>query len=280
MKKFIFIAALAVNGLVASECAGIYGNGTIELSLATGSPGELGLVEALANEFVKDKDAKLCWIKAGSGKSLSLLKDKDVNMIMVHAPEAEISAVKEGWAKDRVLIGSNEFYIIGPRSDPAGVRNAKNVVEAYRAIANTKSPFYTRADNSGTHKKELSIWEMSGIKPSGEWYKENKDFMLATLLKADENGVYFMSDSSTWAAAIKDIKNSDILFRGDEYLVNTYSALRQNSDSTPEDRLAKEFIEFVVSKDGQEIIANFGKDRYSEPLYNDAEYARKYFIAE
>lgn len=280
MKKLILGAVFAMSTVLAAECTAVYGDGTNELTLATGSPGELGLVEALANEFVKDRDAKLCWIKAGSGKSLSLLKDKDVNMIMVHAPEAEIKAVKEGWAKDRVLIGTNEFYIIGPKSDPAGIRNAKNVVEAYRIIANTQSPFYTRADNSGTHKKELSIWEMSGIKPSGEWYKENKDFMLATLLKADENGVYFMTDSSTWAAAIKDIKNSDILFRGDVYLVNTYSALRQNSDSTLGDKLAGEFIEFVVSKDGQEIIGNFGKDRYLEPLYNDAEYARKYFIAE
>ncbi|WP_033916256.1 substrate-binding domain-containing protein [Campylobacter sputorum] len=278
MKRFIFGLFFVMSGLMGAQCEAIYGNGAIELKLATGSPGELGLVEVLVNEFSKAKNVKVCWIKAGSGESLDMLKNSKVDIIMVHAPKSEIAAIKDGWAIQRTLIGSNEFYIIGPKSDPAGIKNAKNVSQAYKMISDTKSPFYTRADNSGTHKKELSIWKMAGVKPHGDWYIKNKDFMLSTLLKADKNGVYFMTDSSTWAVAIKDIKNSAILFRGDIHLINTYSALRKNSNKTDGDKMAKEFINFVASQKGQKIIRDFGKNKYSQSLYNDAAYAKKYFI--
>lgn len=280
MKKVVLSAVLAFSLAAANECSGIYGDGKIQLKLATGSPGELGLVEVLAKNFSQNNNTQICWIKAGSGKTLELLKDKKVDIAMVHAPKAEIEAVKNGWANDRTLIGSNEFYIIGPKSDPAGIKEAKNVVEAYTKIANTKSLFYTRADNSGTHKKELSIWKMAGITPNGEWYQENKDFMLATLKKADENLAYFMSDSSTYAVAKNKLKNSEVLFSGDAYLINTYSALKQPDDDSVENKKAKEFIEFVASNKGQNIIRNYGKENYGEALYNDATYAQKYFIKE
>lgn len=278
MKKIILSSAALAFSLNASSCTDIYGNGKLELKLATGSPGELGLLKVLSESFSKENDTKICWIKAGSGKSLALLEDKKIDIAMVHAPKAEIQAIKDGWAEQRTLIGSNEFYIIGPKDDPAGIKGAKSVAQAYSQISNSKSLFYTRADNSGTHKKELSIWKMAKIEPKGSWYVPNKDFMLATLLKADKTGGYFMSDSSTWVVAKKDIKNSEILFSGDLYLVNTYSALKQSGLETKNKQKAKDFIDFVASKKGQEIIRNFGKKEYSEAIYNDAEYARKYFI--
>ncbi|MFC2429424.1 MAG: substrate-binding domain-containing protein [Campylobacter sp.] len=280
MKKSICIAILLCASLMASECTAVYGDGKTELKLATGSPGELGLLEVLSNEFSKANDTKICWIKAGSGQALELLKNKKIDIAMVHAPKAEISAVKEGWATQRTLIGSNEFFIVGPKSDPAKIKTAQSATEAYTDIAKSQSLFYTRADNSGTHKKELSIWKMANIAPQGQWYEANKDFMLATLLKADKNGAYFMSDSSTWVVAKKDIKSSEILFRGDKYLINTYCALRQNDSDTAESKKSKDFIDFVASSAGQEIIKNYGKDRYGEGLYNDAAYAQKYFISE
>ncbi|MGP1485193.1 MAG: substrate-binding domain-containing protein [Campylobacter sp.] len=261
------------------EYKDVYGNGKIELKVATGSPGELGLLEVLANEFTKFSDTKICWVKAGSGESLGLLKDKMIDVAMVHSPSVEISAIKEGWATQRTLLGSNEFYIIGPKSDPANIKSAKSAVEAYIKIATSKSAFYTRADLSGTHKKELLIWQKAGISPQGDWYKQNKDFMLATLLKADKNGVYFMSDSSTWVVAKALIKSSEILFRNDEILINVYCALRQNSANSLQSDKAKEFIEFVASNQGQEIMRNFGKDKYGQSIYNDAQYAKNYFIA-
>lgn len=256
----------------------IYGNGKTQLKIATGSPGELGLLQILSESFCEKNDVQICWIKAGSGEGLALLKNKQIDIAMVHAPSSEIQAIKDGWAEQRTLIGSNEFYIIGDKNDPACVKKAKNVVEAYTRVYDSKSLFYTRADNSGTHKKELSIWEMAKLQPKGSWYVTNKDFMLATLMKADETCGYFMSDSSTWVVAKKYIKNSEILFSGDLCLINTYSALKQNGLETLEKQKAKEFIEFVASEDGQDIIRNFGKKEHGEAIYNDFLYAKKYFI--
>jgi hypothetical protein len=169
----------------------------------------------LAEKFAGENDASMCWVKAGSGQSLKLLKAKEVNMVMVHAPAAEKKAVEEGWALKRTLIGSNEFYIVGPAADPAGISGAKDAADAYRRIAEKKSLFFSRGDNSGTHKKEMDAWKNAGVTPSGDWYVVTKDFMMATLKRADKEGGYFMTDSSTWVAARKELSNLKILFRGD-----------------------------------------------------------------
>ena len=273
----IVLTTVALCSLVfGANCTERYGKGSLEVKLATGSPGELGLVKVLAEEFAKTNDITLCWIKAGSGESLSFLKKKEVDIIMVHAPKGEKDAVKEGWASDRSLIGSNEFYITGPAKDPALIKDSSSVVEAYSRIAARQALFYTRADNSGTHKKELDIWKKANITPTGAWYTANKDFMLATLKKADTTGAYFMTDSSTWVAAKKELKNLKILFRGDIFLVNTYNALKQNGADTPQQKMSEKFIEFVAKGGGQEIIRTFGKELYGEAIYNDAAYAKKY----
>lgn len=273
----IVLTTVALCSLVfGANCTERYGKGSLEVKLATGSPGELGLVKVLAEEFAKTNDITLCWIKAGSGESLSFLKKKEVDIIMVHAPKGEKDAVKEGWASDRSLIGSNEFYITGPAKDPALIKDSSSVVEAYSRIASKQALFYTRADNSGTHKKELDIWKKANITPTGAWYTANKDFMLATLKKADTTGAYFMTDSSTWVAAKKELKNLKILFRGDIFLVNTYNALKQNGSDTPQQKMSEKFIEFVAKGGGQEIIRTFGKELYGEAIYNDAAYAKKY----
>lgn len=271
--KIILLGFLSLQGVYAMECSAIYGKGKKELKLATGSPGELGLLEALANAFDKKYSSKICWYKAGSGETLEMLKNKEIDIALVHAPVAEKEALKEGWAKNRTLIGSNEFYILGPKDDPAGIKNAKSAKEAYEKIAQKQALFYTRADDSGTHKKELSIWKSAGIEPKGAWYVANKDFMLATLKKADDTKGYFMSDSSTYKLAKKELKNLKLLFSKDKVLINTYVAMTKPDPS----KLALEFVNFISSKEGQKIIADYGKDKYKESLYEDANYAKKYF---
>ena len=205
-----------------------------------------------------------------------MLKDKEVDMIMVHAPAAEKKAVQDGWATRRTLIGSNEFYLVGPASDPAKIAQAKDALDAYTRIAQAKAKFFSRGDNSGTHKKELSIWEKTGIKPCGDWYIVTRDFMTATLKRADAENGYFMTDSSTWAAEKKTVPNLKILFRGDKMLVNTYHALAQPAGATPGAATAAKFIDFVKSARGQQIIRDYGKEKYGEGLYNDAAYAQQY----
>jgi tungstate transport system substrate-binding protein len=272
----IFTAVMTGYSFAQDNCTKIYGTGSTIMGLATGSPGELGLVEVLANEFNKTHDSRLCWKKAGSGASLMLLKDKNVDFIMVHAPAAEKQAVQEGWAVKRHLIGSNEFYIVGPATDPAGISKAKSAADAYAKIAAAKAKFYSRGDNSGTHKKEMAIWKKAAIQPSGDWYTVTKTFMMATLKMADENNGYFMTDSSTWVAAKKEINNIKILFRGDPFLINTYHTLCQPEGATAGQPYAAEFIDFIVSEKGQNLVRSYGVKEYGEGLYNDAAYAKQY----
>jgi tungstate transport system substrate-binding protein len=179
--------------LAQEKCDAVYGNGKNKFSLATGSPGELGILKVLGEAFAKGKK---------------------VDMIMVHAPAAENKAIADGWATKRMLIGSNEFYIVGPAVDPAKISEAKSAADAFQRIASAKAKFFSRGDNSGTHKKETDVWQKSGVVPSGPWDIVTKDFMTATLKRADQEKGYFMTDSSTWAAESKSIPNLKILFRG------------------------------------------------------------------
>jgi len=270
------VLSLASLATASDNCDGIYGTGTHQFSVATGSPGELGLLKVLAEEFGKKYGTTLCWMKAGSGASLKLLKERKVDSILVHAPAAEKKAVEEGWAIKRTLIGSNEFFIVGPVEDPANIAVAKSAAEAYQKIANAKATFLSRGDNSGTHKKELAIWQKAGISPAGSWYIVTEEFMMATLKKANEVKGYFMTDSSTWVAGKKELPNLKILFRGDPFLVNTYHGLCQPSGATPGQEYAAKFIDFLGSQEGQHIIATYGKDLYGEGIYNDAAYAKQF----
>ena len=274
----VVLALLAVPslGLAQVKVAQTYGAGPNVFTLATGSPGELGLLKLLGEAFASKNGATLKWVKAGTGESLDLLKAKAVDMVMVHAPAKVDQAVKDGWAVNKTLIGSNEFFIVGPASDPAGIVKAKTAKDAYADIAKAQKKFFSRGDNSGTHQKETSIWKAVGIEPSGPWYVVTKEFMTATLKRANEEGGYFMTDSSTWVAEKKSLPKLTILFRGDKMLVNTYHALAQPAGATPGAKTAAAFIDFVASKEGQDIIRSFGKAEHGEALYNDAEYAKKY----
>ena len=254
----------------------IYGKGAKSFTLATGSPGELGLLQALGEAFDKKEGARLVWIKAGSGASLKLLKNAQVDMIMVHAPDAVNKAITEGWAVNRTLIGSNEFYIVGPKNDPASIKISSSGADAYLKIANTQSKFISRGDNSGTHQKEMDIWKKAGITPKGSWYIVTNDFMTASLKKANAEDAYFMTDSSTWVAEKDIAPNLQILYRGDPFLVNTYDALVAPVGATANRDIAVKFIQFVSSNEGQKIIRDYGKSKHREPLYNDATYAKQY----
>jgi len=281
-KPLLWVLALAACLLwgaavsAADQPTAVYGAGAQRFSLATASPGELGLLQVLAEAFGKENNAQMAWYKAGSGKSLQLLKDKKVDMIMVHAPTAEKQAVQDGWAIKRTLLGSNEFFIVGPASDPAKIAAATAVLDAYRRIAGAKAKFFSRGDNSGTHKKEMSLWQKAGLTPQGDWYVVTKDFMRATLKRANREKGYFMVDSSTWAASKKEVPNLKIIFKGDKLLVNTYHALCQPAGGTPGAAIAARFIDFVASPQGQKLIRDYGKERYGAGLYNDAAYARQY----
>jgi tungstate transport system substrate-binding protein len=266
--------SIAQSNLIKVEAT--YGQGAKSFKLATGSPGELGLLQLLGEAFDKKEGARLVWIKAGSGASLDLLKTQQVDMIMVHAPESVNKAITEGWATGRTLIGSNEFYIVGPKADSAKIKSASNGADAYIKIAKAHANFISRGDKSGTHQKEMDMWKKAGLTPDGSWYIVTNDFMTASLKKANADKAYFMTDSSTWVAENNIAPDLHILYRGDPYLVNTYDALVAPVGATENRDVAAKFIQFVASEEGQSIIRNYGKAQYKEALYNDAVYAKQY----
>jgi tungstate transport system substrate-binding protein len=282
MRALGFAIMLGMSAVIANAqtAAAEYGSGSQRFSLATGSPGELGLLKVLGEAFGKEADATLVWIKAGTGQSMQLLKERKVDMAMVHAPAQVDKAVADGWATGKTLIGSNEFYIVGPASDPAGIAKARDAADAYARIAAAKAKFVSRGDNSGTHQKELQVWAKAGIKPEGNWYIETRGFMTASLKRANAEGAYFMSDSSTWIMEQGVAPSLKILFRGDRFLVNTYHAIVAPRDPNPGATAgrdtAEKFIAFVASPAGQKIIREYGASQYPEALYNDAIYAKQY----
>lgn len=272
----VVIAYSARTLSAAEEYNAVYGRGAIAITVATGSPGELGLLEKLAEAFSNRHGVGVRWKKAGSGQSLTLLKEGKADVILVHAPEAERRAVAEGWAVDSTLIGSNEFHIVGPADDPARVSDASTAVEAYRRVARANARFLSRGDNSGTQQKEAALWRQAGIAASGDWHVVTKDFMLPTLRRADKERAYFMTDSSTWIAARAELPNLRVLFQGDPGLVNLYHALRRTERPIRTESYAAEFIDFLRSAEAQTIVREFGKDRYGAPLYRDAAHAKTF----
>jgi tungstate transport system substrate-binding protein len=280
-RSLLKLAALAALGaalpvFAADESGATYGAGKNRFALATGSPGELGLLKLLGEEFARRADAQMVWVKAGTGASLKLLQEKKVDMAMVHAPAQVDKALKDGWAAGKTLIGSNEFYIVGPKFDPAGIAKAASATDAYQRIAKTGAPFVSRGDNSGTHQKEMQIWQKAAIQPAGAWYIVTRDFMTASLKRANAEGAYFMSDSSTWIMEKGVAPDLAILYRGDKFLVNTYHAITAPPGATPGRDTAEKFVAFVASPAGQKIIGGYGRDRFGEGLYNDEVYARQY----
>ena len=197
-------------------------------------------------------------------------------MVMVHAPAQVDKAIADGWAAKKTLIGSNEFCLVGPAADPAGIGAARSAAEAYRKVAAAGGPFVSRGDNSGTHQKEMQIWKAAGVEPQGPWYIVTKDFMTASLKRANAERAYFMSDSSTWIMEKGVAPDLTILFRGDRVLVNTYHAIVAPPGATAGRDTAERFIDFVASPEGQRIIAEYGRERFGEGLYNDAAYARQF----
>lgn len=250
------------------EPAAIYGESGPLLRLATGSPGELGLVEALAAAFSERTPVRVAWHKAGSGEALALLRARRVDLVMMHAPGAERAAVAEGWATGRAAVGGNAYYLVGPAADPAEIRAATGVVDALRRIARAEASFVSRGDQSGTHRQELALWTEAGIQPDWPGYISSGDFMAASLRMASRERAYFLTDSSTWVVFQKELPELEVLFSDDPRLVNRYHALRVPDGPWAE--LAASFLAFLVGPEGQEVIRDFGVAEYGAPLYLDA----------
>jgi tungstate transport system substrate-binding protein len=200
-------------------------------------------------------------IAVGTGKALRMGRDGDVDVVLVHAPEAEARFVEAGYGDKRHAVMYNDFVIVGPPSDPAGIATAKRVSEAMRNIAATESLFVSRGDDSGTHKKELKLWQGGNITPQGEWYREAGQGMGKVLQIASELDAYTLTDRGTWLA-YRNKSTLKVLFEGDEMLHNPYGIIAvsasRHADINHQGALA--LIAWITSAKGQQLIGDFRID--------------------
>ena len=219
-----------------------------------------GLLAVLNPVFEKNTNIRVDVIAVGTGKALRIGANGDVDVVFVHAPKAELEYVAQGDFIDRLAVMHNDFVIVGPVGDPASIASAKTAVEALRKISESQSTFISRGDDSGTHKKEMQLWKLAHIKPEGIWYAAAGQGMAAVLRIADDKQGYTLTDRGTQIAFTNKI-SLKINFEGDPVLFNPYHVMAVNPVKHPHVKydLAKKYIDFVISEQGQKIIADFKK---------------------
>jgi len=243
--------------------------GRLKLSTTTSTENS-GLLYELLPPFEKRFNVKVDIIAVGSGKAIKLGENGDADVVLVHERDFEDKFVADGYGVNRRDVMHNDFVIIGPTADPAGIRKAKTAAEAFKLIAKKRAPFVSRGDKSGTHSKELSLWRKAGVKPAGTWYMESGMGMGEVLIMAHEKGAYTLTDRGTYLAFQKGGKiNLPILFEGDQTLFNSYGIIAVNPVRHPSVNyiMAMALIGWVTSQEGQRIIADFGKGKYGAALF-------------
>ncbi len=217
-----------------------------------------GLLQALLPAFEAQTGYRVHVIAVGTGKALRMGRDGDVDVLLVHAPNAERAFIAEGAGLRRQPVMHNDFLLVGPADDPAGIKQLPDAATALRQIANRGATFISRGDDSGTHKKERALWQAAGIQPSGAWYREAGQGMGKVLQMANELDAYTLTDRGTWLA-YRSQSVLQPLVSGDETLHNPYSLIAVNPKRYPDinHRGAVALIDWLTGQDGQQQIANF-----------------------
>ena len=237
---------------------------------STTSTENSGLFAYILPTFEKKTGIKVKVVARGTGAAIEMGKRGDADVVFVHAKEQELKAVEEGYFVNRHDVMYNDFVIIGPMNDPAKIKGIKSASEAFRKIAESGNLFVSRGDNSGTNMKELSIWKITGIDPkSQKWYLEVGQGMEKTQRIANEKHAYTLTDRGTWLATReKDKLEMVIVLEGDPVLFNQYGVMAVNPEEQKHVKYkeAMEFINWLISKEGQEAIGSF-KDKLGNQLF-------------
>jgi len=237
---------------------------------STTSTQNSGLFDYLLPIFEKKTGIKIDVVAVGTGASIEIGKRGDADVVFVHAKDLELKAVEEGFFVNRHDVMYNDFVIIGPPSDLAKVKGMKSAADALKAIAGSGASFVSRGDKSGTHTKELSLWKKVGIEPAGhKWYLEVGQGMEKTQRVADEKKAYTLTDRGTWLATKdKDKLDLVIVLEGDPVLFNQYGVMAVNPEKHKHVKFkeAMQFVDWIISKDGQAAVAAF-KDKNGNPLF-------------
>ena len=281
-----FIGIVALSGCIGSECPGecptcqecgecpqcpTTTEETKYLTLSTTTSTEnSGLLKVLNAPFEKKYNVKIKVIAEGTGKALKTAELGGSDVVMVHARSQEDAFVAAGFGVNRRDLMHNDFVILGPADDPAGIKSITDAVKVFKKISESKSNFFSRGDDSGTHTKEKEMWTASGVEPSGTWYKSVGKGMGDTIVMADQQNGYTLSDRGTYLS-MKDKISLVVLDEGDAILYNPYGVIAVNPsrfpDKSGEYELAMLYIGYVTSPEGQKIIQEYGKEEFGQVLF-------------
>jgi tungstate transport system substrate-binding protein len=267
--SFVWILALCLVAVFASTSPTAAAEQKNLILATTTSTQDTGLLDVLNPIFEKKTGFFVKTIAVGSGQAMAMGAKGEADVLLVHSPAAEKKFMAEGNGVNRKLVMHNDFIIVGPPSDPAGIKGMKSAAEAFKQIAVKGAVFMSRGDNSGTNAKEKDIWKASGINPEGQkWYQQTGLGMGQTLSVAAEKKTYTLADRGTYLSLKKNL-GLDILVEGDKVLLNIYHVIEVNPAKWPKVNVegAKAFADFMVSKEVQDIITKFGVDKYGSPLF-------------
>lgn len=234
----------------------------VRLRLATTTSVEnSGLLPYILPAFEHSANVKVNVVAVGTGAALTLARNGDADAVLVHDPAAEERFVSEGFGVNRREVMRNYFVLVGPKDDPAGVRSAKDAANAFRRVARQGLPFVSRGDSSGTHKKELSVWKLTGLSPSAPWYLDIGQGMGATLQMASEKQAYCLTDRGTFESYAGKLDLA-ILLESAAAFLNVYSVIAVNPARYPHAHFpeAMQLIAWLTSPDGRLAIASYRRD--------------------
>lgn len=242
----------------------------------TTSTADSGLLDAILPDFEAKNNARVDVVAVGTGQAIEIGEAGDADVILVHARAREDAFVEEGHGTERSDVMYNDFIIVGPVDDPAGVQGMATAAEALAAIAAAEAPFASRGDDSGTHTKELSLWEKASITPEGDWYNSLGQGMGETLTFANEAGAYTLTDRGTYLSMRANLPNLGVMVGGesiaensDSSLLNPYGVIPVNPEKSDaiNAELAQAFVEWITSPEVQTMIGEYGVDTFGQPLF-------------
>lgn len=235
----------------------------------TTSTRDSGLLDVILPIFVEETGVDVDVVAVGTGQALQLGEDGNADVLLVHARALEDAFMEAGHGVRREDVMYNDFVIVGPADDPAGITGMTDAAAAFTQIAESQAPFVSRGDDSGTHTKELEIWGAAGVEPQGDWYVSAGQGMGAVLTLADESQAYTLSDRATYLARTLEGTELQILAEGDPVLFNPYGVIAVNPEKSPEIQAeyANQFIDWLISVPTQEVISEFGADEFGQPLF-------------
>lgn len=238
---------------------------------STTSTQDSGLFDELLPAFEAANPGYRVKVNAvGTGEALKLGERCDADVVLVHAPDSEQEFVADGFGSERREVMYNDFVIVGPAEDPAGIDGSEDAIAAFAAIAASEASFITRGDDSGTHKAELKLWGKAGIvDPVGKWYRNIGQGMGAALTAASETGSYTLADRGTWLSMQDRLTGLKVVVEGDPPLFNQYGVIPVSPDNCPDINYdgALAFMEWLVSAESQELIGGYGVEKYGQALF-------------